>query len=153
MENTEMNAGTQSLEAEEVGATEKLLEAMRKQLRMMRVLVFFCMATLIVLAIAAVLVLPGLTRTIASANQSLDVLNNTVLPEISELNMDNLNDAIDELKVQVGQVDVDSLNSAVTQLQSAVKGIDIAALNGAIKNLDTTLKPLAEFIDTFANKN
>lgn len=141
-----VSAGTgRNSDSEMESKSDELLKVMKKQLLASRINACMLAGILITALVFGLIIGPGLIRTLSLASKSLSMVNSSVIPMIEQVNVDNLNGAVGELKDAVSEFDVDSMNSTVRDLQSAVEGIDIKSLNEAIQALNATLQPLAKF--------
>lgn len=147
------------MEKSALPAEEEMIDLMKKQLKGIRLLYSIMGAILVVLIITAAIAVPRILSTLnevdtalIEVDNTLYKVNNEVIPLLSELDMEQVNNTIGVVEEAVEEFDVESLNSAVTELTKAVETFDISALNEAIDSLNTTIQPLKSFVQLFGKK-
>lgn len=108
---------------------------LKKQLNMMRVLMFAMAGILCLLVVTLAVLVPEVMGTLANANRALEEISATAE------NVNTVFNSVQSLVEQSGE--------GVSQAISKLNAIDIESLNQSIEDLGTVVSPLSEFFSRF----
>lgn len=107
----------------------------KKQLNMMRVLMFAMAGIILILLIAVVILVPKITVTLDNANVALEQISYTAKQ-------------LDEVLISVETL-VEESSEGVTQALDNMNSIDFEKLNKSIDDLNNVVSPLSNFFSRF----
>lgn len=108
---------------------------LKKQLNMIRVLMFAMAGILCLLVVTLAVLVPEVMGTLANANRALEEISATAE------NVNTVFNSVQSLVEQSGE--------GVSQAISKLNAIDIESLNQSIEDLGTVVSPLSEFFSRF----
>ena len=120
----------------------EMIALLKRQLKLSRLLSTILGGILVLMVILSVILVPKTAAALSEANKTISSVNETLIPKLEELDMNQINQAVRTLDKAVSDLDVESLNNGVGELTEAVQGIDVEGLNTAIDNLNTAVQPL-----------
>mgnify|MGYP003293715262 CR=1 FL=1 len=115
---------------------------LKKQLNMMKALMFAMAGIFLILLISVAVLIPKLTVTLDNANVALEQVAYTAEQIVSTA------DQIDEVFVGVETLLEDS-SEGVTQALENMNSIDFEKLNRSIDDFNSVVSPLSSFFDRF----